>query len=85
MQRPPRKSPNTIRIKWGCLRDGNPDICVSWGEGVPKCDARYAINMIDKLTEELILRGYDQTTLRFEIKMNSSHKTPAPYVEEESG
>lgn len=75
-----RYTPKTPKLvaQYGKL-DGETDIIISWGPGIPKCDASLLYNAIcterrlwdgtyDKsLIDELKERGYDISTLRFTI------------------
>ncbi len=67
-QRGPKIVKHALRIKWGVVDGGSPDICVSWGDRDAKPSARVAVHQMELLTDELTKRGWDITTLRFEIK-----------------
>ena len=66
--RRPRQIPNRIAVKWAITREDGEDLYVAWGAGCPSPDARLALSQIAKLSEELERRGYDITTIRFEVK-----------------
>lgn len=70
--------PGQLRVGWARPDRGEPpDICYAWGAGgADKSDARILSSAIEELPvfdgrslrEELILRGYDITTLKISIE-----------------
>lgn len=71
----PQQLPNRIAIKWAKTREERQDLYVSWGDGAFKADARYALDSISVMAEELKKRGYDITTLKFEIRKTTVSAT----------
>ena len=74
--RVPTAKPGVLRVSWGIPEAGEPaDIVYTNGEGVGRADSRlmaFAFETIrvhdgKSLREELQARGYDLTTLKFEI------------------
>lgn len=72
IMRRPQQIPNRIAVKWAGTKEEGKDLYVSWGDGAFKADARFTLDAISTMAKELTRRGYDITTLRFEIR-----KTPA--------
>lgn len=71
----PRTKPGQIKVQRGKL-DAAIDICIYYGEGVPRCDRALIFNKLGSgssyreksFFEELEARGYDLDTLRFSIE-----------------
>lgn len=81
-RRVPVAKPGTLRVSWGIPEAGEPaDILYTNGEGVARSDSRllcwaFETAIVDRhrsLRQELEARGYDLTTLKFEI---SKRKEP---------
>ena len=76
--------PGELKAKWAKMQHSKPDICYVWGEGVPSADARLLDAMLTRehyrvgqdweekpepsFIQELEMRGYDITTLKFSIQ-----------------
>lgn len=78
MPRPLKAKPGQIKIGWSIPQGGGkpPSLCVSWGgDGAEQNDALLVLRALNaKLTgpdmtilDELKVRGYDITTLKFSI------------------
>lgn len=72
----PKAKPGELKIAYG-KHKGELDLFYSYGgQGANKCDARLLSHLFEvadchegrNLREELILRGYDITTMKFTIK-----------------
>lgn len=70
--------PGHIVARWGKPdRWNSPDLCYAWGSRAQKPDGRVLMRALEEaevfegrsLREELELRGYDLTTLRFSIAL----------------
>lgn len=69
-------------------RWSDKDVCYIWGDGVPKCDSRLLHSVLStqrmrlkiegghdfepSFLEELEVRGYDITTIRFSIQKKAT-------------
>lgn len=65
---------NKLRARWS---KGEKDILVTYPLGIQtKCDCNYLLCNIfnDNFVKEMKSRGYDLTTLKFEIKVDSNGK-----------
>jgi hypothetical protein len=78
------KAEDKLRVYWNRKEQ---DMGVHWPGGVStKCDARYILCMVlnEEVIAELERRGYDPTTLKFEISPKkgntrfTSQRTPCP-------
>lgn len=77
--RRPKVIEGQIKMQRGNV-DGAPDMCIFYGDNVPRCDRALVMNalcfgqlswdrkMLPSLVEELEKRGYDMETLRFSIE-----------------
>lgn len=77
--RRPKVIEGQIKMQRGNV-DGSPDMCIFYGDNVPKCDRALVMNtfcfgrlswdskQIPPFIEELEARGYDIETLRFSIE-----------------
>lgn len=84
MKRRPVIKPGELHVYYGKDDDGDTDMVIAWGDGVPRCDRAllYVQFGADRLNEkmemepsfrkELEARGYDITTIRFSIQRKSA-------------
>jgi hypothetical protein len=79
--RSPTAKPGELKAGWAKVDGNSPSVAYVWGgNGAQKPDARILCAALEEvhvhtgksLVEELEIRGYDLSTLRFSIKM----KTP---------
>lgn len=79
--RRPKVIEGEIKMQRGRIDGDDPDMCIFYGDEVPKCDRALVMNTLcfetynhltratkPSLIEELERRGYDMDTLKFSIK-----------------
>jgi len=82
LQRAARPKAKQLKLKWGALGDGEPELCVSWGEGIPRGAGRMLYSLLDRKSycpldkkfgkspiEVLEEWGFDLETLKIEITL----------------
>lgn len=65
-----RAKPGQLKAYYGTAKGDGPDVCFAHGgAGADRADSRYLYSMVftKEVTDELIARGYDITTLHFSI------------------
>lgn len=93
-KRGPRPKDGEICLKWGKMKDQDPDLIVAGGDGTDRADRRlimYAFTSIrihaatggigywdPSIAEELHNRGYDLTTLEFRISKKGATDATDP-------
>jgi hypothetical protein len=83
--RKPTCKDGELKLQWGKLPHDNPDILYINGEGTERCDSRllhyvfscrkfkpFSDEQEKSFIEELELRGYDITTIKFSIMKKKS-------------
>lgn len=84
--------PGFLIARWGRLPHDKPDLCYGWNAPARACDSRLLDNLLaskpiesyengcpvfgKSFLEELEERGYDITTLRFEVQMKPAAPKP---------
>lgn len=83
--RNPKVIEGQIKMQRGNV-DGAPDMCIFYGDNVPRCDRALVMNYLcstrlnwrqevePSLIDELERRGYDLETLRFSIERKIVHE-----------
>lgn len=66
VSRPPSVVPGKIRFAWAKTRDDRPDWFATWAQPAGKCDCNLILTELPKLANELVRRGYDPSSIRFE-------------------
>ena len=66
VRRPPKMVPGKIRFAWAKTRDDGPDWFATWALPAEKGDCNLILTELPKLANELVRRGYDPSSIRFE-------------------
>ena len=54
--RAPRQKRDTIKVYFGWAEGNGPDLCVTWGPGVYRCDARLVLSAFEGTRENPVAR-----------------------------
>ncbi len=76
MPRAPKSKPGELKLQWGKLPgESEPEVCGSCGEGCSKSDLYLMFSALcnedsinPSIADQLQLRGYDITTIKFSIQ-----------------
>ena len=79
--RRPRAQSGELKAQWGKVDGDGPGLCYAWGLGISKSDSHLLHGALTgkqysivrgafglSFSEELTVRGYDLTTLRFTVR-----------------
>jgi hypothetical protein len=73
----PKEVPGKIRFQWATDGDCNDWFAV-WHTPAEKGSVNYILHHLSEIAEELVRRGYDRASIKFECAKEIGAEAPAP-------